>query len=572
MAATNTPLFDVLILLSAAVLAVPLFRLLKIGSVLGYLVAGIAIGPHALRLIPEVEDIRRLGEFGVVFLLFAIGLELKLSRLAAMRRLVFGLGSAQVVVTAAVLAGLVMAFSDLAAPVALVVGAGLALSSTSVVLQILMDRGELTDRAGRVSFAVLLMQDLAVVPVLLMVDAVGGGGGESAPKLMAGALTKAIATGLLIIAAGRLLVRPFLRLMASTRSAEVFAAAALLVVLGTAWATEQAGLSMAMGAFMAGVLLAETEYRHQVEADIQPYRGFLLGLFFMTVGMNLDLGLLAHDFLTVLLLLGALIAIKAAIMIGLGLVFRVGADVAVHSGLLLAQGGEFAFVVFAEAGAKGLLPPVVGQALTLAVTASMIVTPALAAMAGPLAARFHRPQSGIGRLEDMAGLEDHVILAGYGRVGQTVADLLTERNIPYVALDLAADRVMAARAENRPVFFADASRHQVLTAAGAARARAMVLTLDRPGAAERTVAAARLNFPELPIFARARDHEHGGVLVRQGATVAVPETIEASLQLGATVLRALGTARGDIEALLDGNRQQFYTGLGQVKRDPPPAP
>lgn len=555
----SAALFDVLVLLSAAVLAVPLSRALKIGSVLGYLVAGVVIGPHALGLITEVEDTRRLGEFGVVFLLFAIGLELKLSRLAAMRRLVFGLGSAQVAVTATVLAGLVLAFSTVAPPVAMVVGAGLALSSTSVVLQILMDRGELTDRAGRVAFAVLLLQDLAVVPLLLLVDAVGGGG-QSGAELMAMALLKAVGVGVLIVVVGRLLVRPFLRVMARAGTPEVFAAAALLVVLGTAWATGKAGLSMALGAFMAGVLLAETEFRHQVEADIQPYRGVLLGLFFMTVGMTLDLGLLRRDLAVVLLLLTLLIVIKATILFALAMAFRLGADIALHVGLLLAQGGEFAFVVFAQATANGVLPPAIAQVLTLAVTASMIITPLLAAIAGPLAMRLHCRERGLGRLEETEGISDHVIVAGFGRVGRTVAELLASSNQPYVALDLATDRVLAARADGLPVYFADASRHEVLTAAGANRARAVVVTLDRPGTAERTVTALRQHFPNLPIYARARDHDHGNLLISEGATVAVPETVEASLQLGATVLRALGTPLDAIDHLLDSNRRHYAAG------------
>jgi CPA2 family monovalent cation:H+ antiporter-2 len=560
-----SPLFDVLVLLSAAVLAVPVSRALKIGSVLGYLVAGVAIGPHALELITEIEETARLGEFGVVFLLFAIGLELKLSRLAALRRLVFGLGSAQVVVTAAVLAALVLAFSEVAPPVAIVVGAGLALSSTSVVLQILMDRGELTDRAGRVAFAVLLLQDLAVVPLLLLVDAIGGGGGRSGPELMGMALLKAVGVGLLIIAVGRLLVRPFLRIMAASRSPELFAAAALLVVLGTAWATEQAGLSMVLGAFMAGVLLAETEFRHQVEADIQPYRGVLLGLFFMTVGMNLDLGLLWRDLATVLTLLAALILIKAMLLFTVAMAFRLGADIAVHISLLLAQGGEFAFVLFGQATANGVLPPDIAQVLTLAVTASMMVTPGLAALAVPLAARLHGNRAGLGRLDEIQGIADHVIVAGFGRVGRTVSGLLADSNVPYLALDLASDRVLAARAEGLPVYFADASRHEVLNAAGAARARVLVLTLDRAGTAERTVAALRQHFPELPIYARARDHDHGDQLLRQGATMAVPETVEASLQLGATVLRALGTPRDSVEQLLESNRRRFSAGRKRGK-------
>jgi CPA2 family monovalent cation:H+ antiporter-2 len=552
-------LFNILALLAAAVLAVPLFHRLGIGAVLGYLVAGVVVGPHALALISDIEDVQHLGEFGVVFLLFAIGLELKLSRLALLRRLLFGLGSAQVLCTAAVLAGIAVV-AGLPASTSVVVGAALALSSTAVVLQMLMERGELAGRAGRAAFAVLLMQDLAVAPLLVLLTVLSGAGG-SPPEALALAALRAVVAGGLIIGVGRFLVRPFLRMVASSHSPEAFSGAAVLVVLGTGWVTAAAGLSMALGAFLAGLLLAETEFRHQVAADIQPFRGFLLGLFFMTVGMSLDLPLLADHWRQVLLLVVLLMTVKAALLAGLARAFRLESDVAVQMAVLLAQGGEFAFVVFGQATRGGLLEPELARLLTLVVTASMMFTPALAALASKLGRRLYRPQGDLGHLDDLGQMSGHVIVAGYGRVGQTVGRLLRDGGVAMVALDQHADRVLAARAKGLPVFFADASKGEVFRAAGAERAAAVVLTLDRPGVAERTMAVLRHSFPGLPVYARARDHEHGRVLKRAGATLAVPETVEASLQLGATVMRSIGVGCEVLDRLLAAARHDDYAGL-----------
>ncbi|MBI2235960.1 MAG: cation:proton antiporter [Magnetospirillum sp.] len=576
MESTQGLLFNILALLAAAVLAVPLFHRLGIGPVLGYLVAGVVVGPHVLRLIAEIEDVRKLGEFGVVFLLFAIGLELKLSRLAVLRRLLFGLGSAQVVVTALALAAIGWA-GGLPLATAVVVGAALAFSSTAAVLQMLMERGELAGRAGRAAFAVLLMQDLAVAPLLVLLTVLSDAN-ESPPHALALAALRAAVAGGLIIGAGRFLVRPFLRLVASSHSSEAFTGAAVLVVLGTGWVTEAAGLSMALGAFLAGLLLAETEFRHQVEADIQPFRGFLLGLFFMTVGMSLDLSLLAAHWRQVLLLVLLLMTVKASLLAGLARAFRLEADVAAQMALLLAQGGEFAFVVFGQAMRGGLLEPETSRLLTLVVTASMMLTPGLAVLASAVGHRLYKPQGDLGHLDELAKLSGHVIVAGYGRVGQTVARLLRDGGTAVVALDLHADRVVAARAVGLPVFFADASKAEVFRAAGAERAAAVVLTLDRPGAAERAMAVLRRSFPTLPVYARARDHEHSGALKRAGATMAVPETVEASLQLGATVLRSTGMPGDVLETLLSAARHDDYAGLGSLidadrpTRSPPRQP
>ncbi|MBI5165415.1 MAG: cation:proton antiporter [Magnetospirillum sp.] len=552
-------LTEVVVLLAAAVVAVPLFHALKAGAVMGYLAAGLLVGPQLLGLVAGVEHIRQLAEFGVVFLLFAVGLELKPSRLWVMRHLVFGLGGLQVVATAAALA-VILALAGLSPAEATVAGGGLALSSTAVVLQCLTERGEMASRSGRIALAVLLMQDIAVVPLLVLVTVLTDG--VASPLAEGGrALARALLVGGGVLIAGRFLVRPFLRLIARVHTPELFAGAAILVVLATAWVTQAAGLSMTLGAFMAGLVLAETEFRHQVEADLQPFRGFLLGLFFMTVGMSLDLDMMAGDLPRLLSLLAVVVVVKAVLLAALAAAFRLGRDSAVQVGLLLAQGGELAFVVFASAGAAGVFAPGTVRVLNLTVTLSMALTPLLAALAAHLAAMLRRHGSEGEGLDALAGLSGHVIVAGYGRVGQTVGRLLSERGIAFVALDLALERVTSGRALGLSVFYADASRRAVLEAAGAARARAVVLTLDRPGAIERAMRTIRSYYPDLPIYARARDHIHGGLLRQAGAAAAVPETVEASLQLGGTVLRALGTPGGEAEALLDALRKDDYAGL-----------
>lgn len=558
----STFFIDILILLVAAVVAVPLFLRLRLGPVLGYLTAGIIIGPYGFSLIGSLDDITHVAELGVVFLLFAIGLELKLARLWVMRRFVFGLGSAQVVVTGFVIA-LAAWLLGLSPEAAIITGGALALSSTAVVLQILIDRGELTTRPGRAAFSILLMQDLAVVPLLAFVNVMAGEG-PSVPSAVILAAVQAAAVVLVILLVGRFLLRPVLRAIAGSYSSDVFAAAAVLVVLGTAWLTAQVGLSMALGAFLAGLMLAETEFRHQIEADIQPFRGFLLGLFFMTVGMSVDLRLILGQPLLIAAVVAALLLIKLLAAFVLARLFRLPAGASLHVGLILAQGGEFAFVLFGMAVTGGIFPNDVAQILILAVSLTMMVTPILAIAASRLAESLSDAGAALPSLGEIGEMRNHVIIAGFGRVGQTVASMLAEQAIPYVALDLHADRVADAHSRGLQVFFADASRPDVLRLAGAAHAQALVLTLDHAARAEHTVLMLRAAFPRLRVFARARDRAHSSILREAGAAAAVPETLEASLQLGATVLRAAGTPADVIETMLGGLRSDDYSRLGAL--------
>ena len=460
---------DAIILLLAAVVAVPLVQRLKVSPVLGYLIAGVIIGPSVLALIDDPEGVRTLAEFGVVFLLFAVGLELSLERLRVMRRYVFGLGLAQVAVTAAVI-GVIAWIAGLRPDAAIVVGAGLAFSSTAIVVQMLAERSAITARFGRIAIAVLLFQDLAVVPMLALIPLLGGGEATLGGALALAAV-KAAAALAVILLLGPLLLRPVFRAVAFVRNPEMFAAVTLLVVLGTAWVTGLVGLSLPLGAFLAGLMLAESEFRHQVEAEIQPFRGLLLGLFFMTVGMLVDLSLLAEFAWLALGLLLALLLGKAVILALLCRLFGFGSGLILNVGMLLAQGGEFAFVLFTLAMAAGILAPQVGQLLLLVVALSMALTPGLAALGRLVERRAAGGQADIGAIETETGdLRNHVVIAGFGRVGRTVARLLGEAQIQYVALDLSVTTVAQARAGGLPVFYGDGARAEVLKACGTPRA------------------------------------------------------------------------------------------------------
>ncbi|WP_299442866.1 monovalent cation:proton antiporter-2 (CPA2) family protein [uncultured Rhodospira sp.] len=544
---SHVSLLDILALLACAVVFVTLFQRLGLGSVLGYLVAGLIIGPWGLGLITEGEDLLHFAELGVVFLLFLIGIEMKPARLWLMRKDVLGLGTAQVTVTGALLAGLAWAFGLAPAP-AVVVGFGLALSSTAIGLQILGDRGEFGRRHGRAAFGVLLLQDLAVVPLLALVSLlsadVSAGGWTDGVARVAQAV---LAIGAVIIG-GRYLLRRLYRAVADARNHEVFAALSLFIVLGVAYLMQAVGLSMAMGAFLAGLLLAESEFRHQVVADVEPFRGFLLGLFFMAVGMSVDLGAAMANWLPVLMVVFGLLILKALVLFGLGMLFRIGRDNSLRVAVLLCQGGEFGFVMFTLAVQSKLLDQATAQFLILVISLTMALTPLMVKLLPLLLPK--EPDRRTRALapkapEAQPGHSGHIIIAGYGRVGQTVVRMLEATGMPYRALDLHAQRVEQARHAGQDVYYGDASRAEVLRAAGLEEARAVVITLDQPEAAERATDAVRRLRPGLPVFARARDPGQVAELTRHGATGSVAEALESSLQLGAMTLRHLQARRSE---------------------------
>ncbi|KAI5066344.1 hypothetical protein GOP47_0018968 [Adiantum capillus-veneris] len=566
-------LFDVLWLLLASVIFVPIFQKLPGGSpVLGYLAAGVLIGPYSLSIIRHVHGTKAIAEFGVVFLLFNIGLELSVERLSSMKKYVFGLGTSQVFVTALVV-GLVSHFvCGFSGPAALVVGNGLALSSTAVVLQVLQERGESTSRHGRATFSVLLFQDLAVVVLLILLPLIspssskGGVGFQAIAEALGVAAVKGVVAIAAIIAGGRLLLRPIYNRMAENHNAEIFAANTLFVVLGTSVLTARAGLSMALGAFLAGLLLAETEFALQVESDIAPYRGLLLGLFFMTVGMSIDPKLFISKFPIIIGALSLLLFGKTFLVVTLGRIFGLSTVAAVRAGLLLAPGGEFAFVAFGEAVNQRIMTPSSSSLLFLVVGLSMALTPWLGALGQFISSRFEQQdlRSLLPAETETDDLQDHIIICGFGRVGQIIAQLLSDRLIPFVALDVRSERVSAGRALDLPVYFGDAGSKEVLHKVGAERAACAVITLDTPGANYRTVWALSKHFPNVKTFVRAHDVEHGINLEKAGATAVVPETLEPSLQLAAAVLAQAKLPASEIAATIDEFRTKHLSELTEL--------
>ncbi|MGJ3262743.1 MAG: monovalent cation:proton antiporter-2 (CPA2) family protein [Salinarimonas sp.] len=558
---------EVIVFLIAAGVMVPLFHRMRVSPVLGYLVVGGVIGPFGLGLlvqdypvlqwavIDDLAGVQALAELGVIFLLFVIGLELSLERLWAMRRLVFGLGSAQILITGTIIGFIAWEFGN-SIPASIVLGACLALSSTAIVMQLLIQRRRLGTPLGRSSFSILLMQDLAVVPILFVVGVLGAKVEGNLGLDLALALGKAALTigGIYVI--GRLVLRPALRVAAQTKSPEMFMAAILLTVIGISAITGAAGLSMALGAFLAGLLIAETEFRHEVEVDIEPFKGLMLGLFFMSVGMGIDWRVIGEAPFWIAASVVGLFALKSLVTAGLCLAFGLGRATALEAGLLLGQGGEFAFIVVGLAMSIGLIPPDVGQFMLIVAGLTMLATPLVAAAAERLAASVagatgHPADHAV---EAMAEIEGHVILAGFGRVGRTMVETLQAEAIPFVAIDADPGSVAAAREQGLPVYYGDASRLDLLNRAHVASASAVVLTMDDAQAAEGIARAVRQAWPMIPIYARARDKAHAARLLEAGASMAVPEAFEASLQLAGRVLEGFGVGEEVVRRRLDQQR------------------
>jgi glutathione-regulated potassium-efflux system ancillary protein KefC/glutathione-regulated potassium-efflux system protein KefB len=529
---------QIAVFLVATVVAVPLFRRFKLSAVLGYLAAGVVIGPWCLGLFDDVDSILHFAEFGVVLLLFVIGLELQPSRLWVMRNAVFGSGTAQVIVTTAVLAAVARMLGQ-PWPNALVIAFALSLSSTALILQVLAERGELTARHGRSAFAILLFQDLAIMPALVILPLLAGAGDTSFEwKSVA---LPVVATAAVVLA-GRYALRPALRIIAATRAQEAFTAAALLVVVGTALLFQSVGLSMALGAFIAGVLLADSEYRHELEADIEPFKGLLLGLFFIAVGMSANLGVLLESPLTVLALtLGYLLLKFAAVFVAARLA-RHDTATAWRLGVALAGGGEFAFVLFAMAAGDGLLSRPIADLLVIVVTLSMVAAPLAIAAADALAERL-RPVAAAPAFDEIESDEPRVLIAGFGRFGQIVARVLRARRIRFTALEVSQAQVDFVRRFGNRLYYGDASRLEVLRAAGAEQAQLLVLAIDDVEASVRTAEMARRHFPALRILARARNRQHAFRLMEAGVTQIWRETFASSLEVAEAALVALGTSR-----------------------------
>ena len=530
---------DTLVILTAAVVGASLAERLKLSSIIGYLAAGLLIGPAFLDLIGDVHAPQALAELGIVFLLFTVGLELPLERLRQLPRAMFVLGASQVLVTTAVLAGICM-LVGLGGPASVAIGAALSLSSTAIVLRLLAERREMHSRFGRGALGILMTQDLAVGPLLVLIPALRGTPLEMT-QAVGLSILKAVAVTMLILGIGRIVLRPLTNAVAATRSKEIFAALTLLIVLAAGAVTHTAGLSMAFGALLAGMLLADTAYRHQVAAEIEPFRGLLLGLFFMTVGMLLETDLLPRHGLEILLMLAGLLAIKGIVIFVLCQRLFLTSAGSVRLGLVLAQGGEFAFVLFALAGREQLLSPVLQQELILVVVMSMMLTPALALAGDRLAPRIARrtevPEDALPFLPE--GIHDHVIIAGYGRIGAAVSARMAKAEIPWCAIDSDPNNVNRARRQGLPVYYGDAGRIEVMEALGLADAKAMVIAINDAEKAVHLVALVHYVLPEMVILSRAFDDEHAQELRDAGAHLTVPEPSSIGDTMSDALLQAL---------------------------------
>lgn len=526
----------VLALLGATVIFVPAFKRLGLGSVLGYLCAGLLLGPSVFAVVQEPEEILEFSELGVVFLLFLIGLELNPSRLWAMRRDIFGLGALQVLCCGALLMLYPLLVLERSWQASLVAGMGLALSSTALVMQIIEERRALRLPYGRKSFAVLLMQDIAIVPLLVLVALLAPGGEMEGERVLSGALQAAAALGGIVLA-GRYLLSPIFRLLARFGGREVMTAGSLLVVLAAGTAMMAAGMSMAMGAFLAGVMLAESNFRHELEADIEPFRGLLLGLFFLSVGMSVNLERLESHWVVVLAAVLLLVLLKATIVYALVRLFGGGHATAARSGVLLAQGGEFGFVLYGAAAAGGLLTAADVNILNATVIISMAITP-LTVRLLPLIVR-RRTASELD--EDFSDAHGDVLLIGFGRFGQLVAQMLLAGGYKPVLLDSDPDRITEARRFGNRVYYGDGRRLEVLRAAGAARCD-LIAVCTTPDSTTDIVRLARLHFPQAKVFARAYDRRDALVLMGHEVAYQRREMLDSAIRFGREALVALGTS------------------------------
>jgi glutathione-regulated potassium-efflux system protein KefB len=526
-----------ILLLAVSAVGIIVSRRAGFGSILGLLAAGILLGPHTPGPVVDIGQLRSMTELGVVFLLFVIGLELEPRRLWAMRRMLVGLGSLQMIVTGA---ALMMVATVLGRPwrASLILGLGLALSSTALVGQLLAERGELTSEHGRACLAILLLQDMAIVPLIALVPLLGPGGSNMTSGPVIGRLAMVLTALAVVGVLGHVLLPRSLAMVARRRNMEAFAVLAVLAVMVAAWATHQAGLSPALGGFVMGVLLSKSPFRHQIAAEVAPYKGVLLGLFFISVGMSIDVGLFFASWAHILLVVAALILLKGALLFALCRLFGLGLAPAVRTSLLMTQGGEFGFVLFSEAVASGVMEPQLHTTALLVISISMACTSLLARLGDRLAEDSERP---LRRAASMPmDLADHVLIAGYGRVGQAVSNILEQADVSCLAIDVDPARIAVGQAGGHRAVYGDACEPHLLEQVGAGRAAALIIALDRPDAAARVISAARSLNPTLPIIARAHDLAGRDLLERLGAHEVVLDTLALSMQLGEAALLRIG--------------------------------
>ena len=551
-AAGGIGLTSVVVLLAAAVIAVPLFRRLGLGSVLGYLAAGLAVGPFGLGLFDDPQSIIHVAELGVVLFLFLIGLEMQPTRLWSMRGEIFGLGLLQVVGAAGALTcvGLALGYPAAASFVA---GTGFVLTSTAIVMQMLQERGEIGLPRGRRIISILLLEDLAIVPLLALVAFLAPGGAEATLADRLGAVGIGLAAIAALVLAGRYLLDPMFRLLARFGAREVMTAAALLVVLGAAVLMQAGGLSMAMGAFLAGVLLSESSFRHQLEADIEPFRGLLLGLFFLGVGMALDLDVIARNIGLIAICVPAYILLKMGVIYSVARLFRADRPEAMERAVLMAQGGEFAFVLYAAAVQVGILLPEWNATLTAIIICSMALTPVMVILHDRLAPR---PVASLDGVEPARDLSARVLLIGFGRVGQIVSQPLLARGHSLSIIDVDAEAIRSAGEYGFKVWYGDGARLDILHAAGAGDAGLIIAAAGDPHAVTRIVEIAKAEFPMVPVLARAFDREHALELVKAGTDFQIRETFESALVMGREALIRLGDDADLVEEMIANMRER----------------
>ncbi len=570
---------EILLFLILAGILIPTLQRLRINQVLGFLAVGALVGPFGLGLLaadihwlswltfPSGPGVSMLAEIGVLFLMFMIGLELSAARLWALRRWVFGAGSAQVLASAAIIGAAVVFLLGAAIPTAIILGLVLSLSSTAVVMQLMSEQQSTGTRLGQAVFAVLMLQDLAVVPILILIGALAKGSGDGAAMLAVVTMAKAGGAIALIYLVGGRVIHPLFKAFARQRQPDVFMALILLSTFGIAGLSAAAGLSMALGALIAGLLLAETEFKHEVELMVEPFKGLLMGLFFMTVGMQMDTRHIVDAPLWLAAFVAALVLIKAGVI---ALIFRIGRlpwPRAVEGGLLLGQGGEFAFIVIGYAISTRLLEPDLGARAMLAVGLSMFITPLLARLGRAIGERAERGERAqLAEVDEaaLAAARGRIIIAGFGRVGQQLGKLLGAQRIDFIAFENNAKMVSQLHAQGVPVYFGNAARCELLRRVHADEAPAIVLTMDHPASALQAVRGIRRDFPHVPLFVRSRDEKHARALRLAGATVVVPETLEASLQLSAFVLEAMGLDERTVDDIVDRERDLFAEQLNDA--------
>ena len=565
------PKSDTLLLLLATSLITPICKLFGTSPIIGFLAAGMALGPNALGLISGIHTTETLAELGIVFFLFEMGIELSAERLMSMKKDVFGLGLSQFAVTAVAIA-FAGQFLNLPANALVVLGGGLALSSSAFVLQLLKDNNQLATRFGKASFGVLLFQDLAVVP-LLVVTPILAGGGQGLASALGSACVKAGIALTSIAFAGRVILNPLFKTVAQSKSQEAFLGVVLLTVLSMSFLTEGLGLSNTLGAFLAGVLLSETKYRYQIEADIAPFRGILLGLFFVTVGFEIDLGLIASNLPLVSSIVASILLIKTTVLTALGKAFGLSWSTSLQTGLLLSQGGEFAFVAFGLARSLGILDPATTKLLLTSVALTMAVTPSLAQLGGVVAKKMEEKSDFthyLGQDSDASEIResnDFAIVVGYGKVGKLVCELLDNKLYKYVGLETNPNRAIEARNKGLPVFYGDIGRPEVAEAFNVGKANSIILTISDKAEINRAVISLRRKYPDKKIFARAVDADHAERLQRTLDVIAmvpvVPEdSILLTLPFGGAVLRSLGAAQEEVNAILESTRKDILSGRG----------